>query len=93
MSRKRIHRSDDNQSDIVSALRAIGATVWCIERPVDLLVGFQAKNFILECKKIGQASKGLTEGQRKFIQAWKGQVRVVETAEEAIKVVTESYTR
>jgi len=88
---RRAARVDNNQREIVEALRKIGATVYVIGLPVDLLVGYRARNFAIECKKAGRAAKGLTPGQKDFMRTWKGQVRVVETPEEAIKVVTESY--
>jgi hypothetical protein len=37
--------------------------------------------------------KGLTPFQKEFIKTWKGQIRVVETVDGAIKLVTESYGR
>jgi len=82
------HRSDSNQADIVKALEQIGCTVYPIGRPVDLLVGTRAANFLLECKsKTGHK----TPAQEKFFKNWKGQVRIVRSPEEAIQVVTESY--
>lgn len=82
------HRTDANQNEIVNALEKIGCTVYKIGRPVDLLVGYSCKNFIFECKS--KAGKP-TPFQDVFIRSWKGQVRIVRSPEEAIKVVTESY--
>ena len=36
-------RSDANQSEIVAALRASGASVFVLKLPVDLLVGYAGK--------------------------------------------------
>lgn len=84
------HRSDNSQSSIIKALRKIGCDVECIGTPVDLLVGYRSRNFLLECKTPASNYKG-TPKQQAFIKNWRGQVRIVRTPEEAIKLVTESY--
>ncbi len=84
------HRSDLNQPDIITALKKIGATVYVIGRPVDLLVGYRSHNFLLEVKNLGGKNKK-TDFQDKFIKEWKGQVRICHSAEEAIELVTKSY--
>ncbi len=82
------HRTDLNQNEIVKALEKIGCTVYKIGRPVDLVVGRGAKNWLLDCKsKTGKK----TPFQDKFFKEWKGQVRIVRSAEEAIRVIQESY--
>ena len=85
------HRKDHTQDDIVKALRKIGCTVYIIGRPVDLLVGRGVKNFLFDCKKVGFTNKDLTPFQKEFFKTWRGQVRAIESAEEAIEVVTKSY--
>ena len=85
-------RKDANQDGIVKALRKIGATVTIMDKPVDLLVGYRTRNFLIECKQPGKAVKGLTPFQKEFIKTWKGQIRVVETVDEAIELVTRAYT-
>jgi len=91
MSLRRAARTDANQPDIVKALRKVGATVFVIGRPVDLLVGYRNKNWILEVKDPDQPAwdRKLTPFQTTFFQEWQGQVDKVETAEEAIKIITE----
>ena len=82
------HRTDANQNEIVNALEKIGCTVYKIGRPVDLVVGRNALNWLMDVK----SEKGtLTPFQKRFFKEWKGQVRIVRSPEEAIKVVTESY--
>jgi hypothetical protein len=80
---------DLNQQEIIDALKKIGCDVLAIGTPVDLLVGYRAHNFLIEVKRPGE--KPRTEVQRTFLSTWKGQVRVVETAEEAIALVTRAY--
>jgi len=43
-------RTDANQPEIVEVLRGIGAKVWYIWRPLDLLVAFRGVFYILEVK-------------------------------------------
>lgn len=80
---------DLNQQEIIDALKKIGCDVLDIGMPVDLLVGYRARNFLLEVKRPGE--KPRTDTQKTFLADWKGQVRVVETAEEAITLVTQAY--
>ena len=80
---------DGNQQEIVDALRAIGCDVQVIGEPVDLLVGYHARNYLLEVKRPGE--KPRTQKQKDFIRNWKGQVRIVESAEEAIDLVMWAY--
>ena len=63
-------RVDQNQDQIVSALRAAGAYVWIIGLPVDLLVGFGSKTFIVEIKS--GPKKRLTALQKDFFENWTG---------------------
>ena len=85
---------DSNQKEIVDALKKIGCSVMVIGNPVDLLVGYRARNFLLEVKNpdtdYGRNDRSTVE-QRRFFKNWKGQVRKVESAERAIHVVTMSY--
>ena len=82
---------DGNQSDIVDALRAIGCDVEVIGRPVDLLVGYRKRNFLLEIKRPGVKPRKDQQDQQDWIRDWKGQVRVCSSPEEAIKLVTRAY--
>jgi len=84
---------DLNQQEIIDALKAIGCSVMAIGRPVDLLVGRTGANgvhnYLLEVKRPGE--KPRTQIQKDFLRDWRGQVRVVETAEEAVELVTRAY--
>ena len=94
---RRAAKVDDNQADIVAGLRQIGCSVLSLAAVgkgcPDLLVGYRAHNFLIEVKdgnKIPSKRK-LTPDQRQFFAEWRGQVRKVESLDEAIQVVTESY--
>ena len=82
---------DQNQKEIVDALNAIGCSVVVIGRPVDLLVGFRKRNFLLECKVKGSENRKDQQDQRDWIRYWRGQVRMVTDADEAIALVTGAY--
>ena len=80
---------DLNQQEIIDALKKIGCTVVAIGTPVDLLVGYRKRNFLIEVKRPGE--KVRTETQRDFLADWKGQVRICSTVGEAIRLVTCAY--
>ncbi len=84
---------DENQLEIVRSLEAIGCDVLEIGWPVDLLVGFRSHNFLIEVKDPNKipSKRQLTDEQKQFFASWRGQVRRVHTAEEAIRLVTEAY--
>ena len=91
--KKYANRRDANETEIIKALRDIGASVYQLDLPVDLLVGFRARNFLLEIKDGDKSPsrQGLTETQKRFVKLWRGQVRIVNSVDEAIRVVTGSY--
>lgn len=86
---RRAARVDATQGEIVAALRHIGADVWIIGLPVDLLVGYAGKTLLIECKtKVGKKAPraaGYTALQRDFLAGWLGgPVATVTDAEGAI---------
>ena len=86
-------RVDENQAEIVAALRKIGASVWIIGLPVDLLVGFRGRTMPMEIKtltgKRNPKAKGYTPLQESFLATWMGgPVATVTDVEGAIRAVT-----
>lgn len=89
-------KGDDNQGQVVDALRAAGVTVEPgLSRlgngAPDLLCGHHGMLFLLEVKdgRKPPSRRALTEAEERFHQRWMGyQVYVVESAEEAVEVVT-----
>ena len=63
-------RVDANQQAIVAALRAVGANVWIIGLPVDLLVGYRNHTFLVEIKR--NSKERFTALQADFFENWKG---------------------
>lgn len=88
------HKVDRNQAEVVAALRAVGASVEVASGVgkgfPDLVVGYRGKTFLLEVKD-GQApvsQRVLTPDQASWHQKWRGHAAVVESAQEALVVVT-----
>lgn len=92
-------RIDRNQPEIVKALRKAGASVISLADQgngcPDLLVGFGYRNYLLEVKDPLQppSKRRLTEDEEIWHKAWWGQVQVVETAEQALKLLGEWEAR
>ena len=85
---RRAAKVDKNQREIIAALKQIGCTVHVLGQPVDLIAGRGARNWLIECKsRTGKK----TPGQVEFFANWKGQVRIVRSAQEAVDLINESY--
>lgn len=85
---RRAAKVDANQEQIVSALRAVGATVQSLatigKGCPDILVAFRQQMYLLELKH----GKGkANELQKKWHDAWNADVHVVYGPEEALRVV------
>ena len=85
MRLSRANKRDKNEPEIVAALESIGATVVRLDKPLDLLVGYRKKNWLLEVKAEGGR---LTADQVRFLETWPGQAAVIREPEEAIRIVT-----
>jgi len=95
---RRAAKIDDNQKEVVKALRKVGAVVRYLsqgEGLPDLLVGYRAQTFLVEVKNINTHSreKGgslLTPAQKDFHDRWiGGSLLIVHDAEQAIKAITQ----
>ena len=76
-------RRDENEPEIVEALEAVGAKVLRLD-DIDLLVGFRGVNYLLEVKM----PKGrLNKKQEKFFRGWVGQVNIVRTVNQALRLI------
>lgn len=85
---RRDAKVDQNQREIIDALRRVGASVYPLHFAgkgcPDLIVGFRGRNFLLEVK----TERGrLNAEQRDFHQAWRGQVAVVRSRREAVEAI------
>lgn len=90
----RAKRIDENQPEIVAALRRIGCSVAITSSAgdgfPDIVVGLQGKNFMLEIKDGNKSpsEQKLTPDQKEFHDAWRGQISIVKTIDEALEIVT-----
>lgn len=94
-------RHDHNQTAIVAALRAAGATVADLAGVgngcPDLLVGAWlpcpccgqpvAMNVLIEIKNVNGRGPRLTPAEAAFHASWGGQIATVLTVEEALRVI------
>jgi hypothetical protein len=57
----------------------------------DLLVGFRGQNFLLELKDGSKrpSERKLTDDQQEWHQQWRGQVAVVESVDEALRLIAQ----
>lgn len=79
-------RTDANQTEIVAALRKAGAYVWVIGLPVDLLVGYKDRTFLVEVKTTSK--KRLTSLQADFFDNWTGSTLVrIDSVEAALNMI------
>lgn len=83
-------RVDENQPDIVAALRAVGAIVQHLHEVgggcPDILVSHprSVNNYLMEIKS---ARGKLTTRERDWHDEWRGQVAVVRSVDEALGVI------
>ena len=89
----RAAKVDENQSEIVAALRAMGATVQPLHTVgkgcPDLLIGWRGFNYLVEVKdgKKSPSQRKLTDDQVEWHGGWKGQVAVAKSVDEAFVAV------
>ena len=84
---------DANQSEIVKALRGIGATVALTHRIgegfPDVCVGWRGRNILMEIKDGSKppSARKLTSSEAEWHSGWKGQVVIVESVDDALIVL------
>lgn len=84
---------DANQPEIVKALRKIGCTVEILSAVgkgcPDIIVGFRNMNIFMEIKDGSKpkSARKLTPDQVKWHSEWRGVVHVVESVDDALKVI------
>ena len=98
---RRASKVDLNQSEIVGALRGVGASVeplHAVGRGVpDLLVGFRSDIWLIEVKSKAakKRNEGKTDAQVEWHASWRGKpVAIVRTVDEAMSLIgVTSYTQ
>jgi hypothetical protein len=92
---RRAARVDDNQGDIVKALRDMGCSVLPLHTVgagcPDLLIGYDTINLLLEVKDGSKvpSAQSLTPAQERFFDEWLGQAEVVNSPADACRYVTD----
>jgi hypothetical protein len=90
---RRAAKVDANQTEIVKALRQIGAVVQSLAAVgngcPDLLVGYRNRLFLLELKDGNKppSAQALTPHQVEWHRTWQGHVVVVNSVESAIAAI------
>lgn len=90
---------DGNQGDIVEALRRVGATVQPLhtigQGCPDLLVAFRQRMFLYEVKDGSKppSARKLTPDEKAWIANWKAPVYIVNSAAEALEILTLNTNR
>lgn len=93
----RAAKIDANQPAIVHGLRAYGCSVQSLasigKGTPDALCGYRCVNFLFEIKDPAKppSARKLTPDQTKWHADWKGAVYVIETLEQAIAIIEESF--
>ena len=90
---RRANRIDDNQNEIVNALRKVGAYVRIVtmgDGVPDLLVGYRGYTILMEVKDGNKSpsKRKLTEAEQKFFDEWTGGlIAVVESIDDALAIL------
>lgn len=79
-------KRDDTECEIVSTLEQCGFSVFRMDQPVDLLVGFRGRCWLVECKSSTKGyGKTLNKNQKDFDEAWRGpRVVILRSAQDAM---------
>jgi hypothetical protein len=81
-------RTDKNQRQIVETLRQLGASVWDVHSVGrgggDLVVGWRGSNLLIEVKS---GSGTLTPDEKEFHATWRGQIAIVRTLADVLKLL------
>ena len=79
-------RRDASEPEIVSTLIQCGFSVVRMDKPVDLLVGFRRRCWLVEAKTGTKGyGKALNPSQQKFADTWRGpEIVILRDAQEAM---------
>lgn len=92
----RIKKVDANQASLVKQLRQIPGVTVAHTHTVgdgfpDLVISYKGKNFLCEVKDPNKppSARKLTPDEQKFHSSWTGQIAVVETVTDILKMINE----
>ena len=83
---RRAAKRDYAEAEIVNTLHELKATVFRLNQPVDIIIGYRGRTVLAEIK----TGKGkLNENQIKFIQRWNGgDIPILRNSDDAINLIT-----
>lgn len=87
-------RTDANQTEIVNAARKLGATVQILsgigKGCPDIVIGYKGINYLVEIKDGSKSlsQQKLTDAELRFFNTWRGQVCIIRSLDEIIKLLT-----
>jgi Holliday junction resolvase len=87
------HRKDANQSKIIKHLKEVGVSVVDLSNVGDgcgdILVGWKKVNYLFEIKDGDKpkSKRKLTPAQREFHATFKGDIRIIESFDDACKIL------
>lgn len=73
------NKRDGNEPEIIDELRAHGFSVYPMDQPLDLLVGFRGRTYLVEVK---MPKAKLTKTQEEFLEGWRGDATILRTNED-----------
>ncbi len=73
-------RRDANEKEIVEYFQKRGFSVERLNTPLDLLIGYKKRNYLVEVK---MPNKNLNKNQQEFTDSWKGQFIIIRSVEQA----------
>lgn len=80
-------RRDENEPEIIAALKAVGCDV-LQANDVDLIVGLAGRTYLVEVKHPKRASESRIKPIQKALRAnWRGHYVIVTTVEQALQAV------
>lgn len=90
----RIRKADNNQASLVKQMRKIPGLSVVLTHTLgkgfgDALLGFRGRNYLVEIKDPSKpkSAKKLTPDEQKFHDEWTGQIDVIETLEDVMKII------
>lgn len=90
---RRIHGTDDNQKEIIQALRDVGASVFVTSGVgggfPDIVVALRGVNYLMEIKDGEKypSQRKLNATEQDFHDRWQGPCAVVESVDEAFEMI------
>lgn len=83
-------KRDANEKEIVKFFKIQGISVVRLNTPMDLLLGYNKRNYLVEVKIEG---KDLNKNQKEFVKEWRGQWIMIDSIDQASRLSKEILQR